>query len=104
METQIKPDKRLSDKEFRISHFYKIKTKNQTFVTFKRNRAQQDFHKNKHTRNIILKSRQLGFTTDEAMDTLDDVAFNRNFDACFSIFFSVFDSFLFHMHSLPQNL
>ena len=71
-------DKRLIDKEWRISNLYKIRNKTQQLVKFKRNRVQEDFKKNKWTRNIILKSRQLGFTTDEAIDSLDDALFNRN--------------------------
>ena len=74
---------RLKDKQWRLSHFYKIKNKNKQLVTFKPNKAQEHFEKNRHTRNIILKSRQLGFTTLEAMDVLDDMLFNRNFDALF---------------------
>lgn len=50
-------------------------------IKFKRNRAQEDYNAKKHTRNIILKSRQLGFTTDEAIDSLDDVLFTPNLDA-----------------------
>ena len=76
-----KQRKQLGSKEYRISHLYKIKDKNSKLIRFKRNRVQQDFNKNKRSRNIILKSRQLGFTTDEAIDTLDDVLFTRNFDA-----------------------
>lgn len=76
-------DKRLLDKEWRTSQLYKIRTKNGELKKFKRNKAQQDFNKRKHTRNIILKSRQLGFTTDETIDALDDVLFSKNFDALF---------------------
>jgi hypothetical protein len=76
-------DRRLASKEWRISHLYKIKNKLAELVQFKPNRAQRDFEKNRHTRNIILKSRQLGFTTDEAVDMLDDTLFHRNFDALF---------------------
>ena len=71
---------RLGSKEWRLSHLYFIKDKNTNLIQFKRNRAQEDFDKNKHTRNIILKSRQLGFTTDETLDTFDDALFTRNFD------------------------
>lgn len=76
-----KDKERLRSKDWRISHFYKIKDKQKRLITFKRNRTQQDFNKRKWNRNIILKSRQLGFTTFEAIDTLDDVLFTRNFDA-----------------------
>lgn len=71
-------DKRLLDKEWRIKYLYKIRNKGKELVTFKRNRAQEHFNKNKWSRNIILKSRQLGFTTLEAIDSLDDVLFTRN--------------------------
>lgn len=76
-------DKRLLNKQWRINHLYKIKNKNKELVTFTPNKAQLDFEKKKHTRNIILKSRQLGFTTYETVDSLDDMLFTRNFDALF---------------------
>src|SRR5258708_38972657 len=69
---------RLKNKDWRIANLYKIRDKNKRIVKFKRNRAQSEFNKNKHTRNIILKSRQLGFTTDEAIDALDDTMFIQN--------------------------
>jgi len=71
--------KRLGDKEWRLSHLYKIRDKQGNLVNFKRNAAQADFNKNKHNRNILLKSRQLGFTTDEIVDMLDDALFTRNY-------------------------
>lgn len=71
-------DKRLLNKAWRIEHLYKIRNKKQELIQFKRNRAQEHFNKNKWSRNLILKSRQLGFTTDEAVDALDDVLFTRN--------------------------
>ena len=73
----------LSSKDWRVNHFYKIKNKKKELVTFKRNKAQEHFEKNKHTRNIIIKSRQLGLTTLESIDVLDDSLFNKNFDALF---------------------
>ncbi len=79
----LKADKRLLDKTWRVSHLYKITTKDNKLIQFKPNRAQEHFQQNRHTRNIILKSRQLGFTTFEAIDTLDDVLFNKNFEALF---------------------
>jgi hypothetical protein len=85
MEEELTLDqkKKLKDKDWRVSHFYKIKNKNKQLVTFKRNRAQEDFRHKKHTRNIILKSRQLGFTTDESIDSLDDALFTKNYDVLF---------------------
>jgi hypothetical protein len=80
MKTQIK---KLKSKDWRVNHLYKIKDKQKQLITFKRNEVQVDFNKNKHSRNIILKSRQLGFTTEEAIDMLDDALFVRNFDGLF---------------------
>ena len=76
-------DPRLKDKTWRMSHLYKIRTKDGELKRFKRNRAQEHFNANKHSRNIILKSRQLGITTDETIDTLDDCLFSKNMDALF---------------------
>ena len=73
-------DKRLKDKNWRINNLYKIRNKDGELVKFVRNRAQKHFNKNKWYRNLILKSRQLGFTTDEVIDSLDDVLFTPNTD------------------------
>jgi hypothetical protein len=45
------------------------------------NKAQEHYSQNKWFRNLILKARQLGFTTYEAIDSLDDVLFTPNMDA-----------------------
>lgn len=76
--------KKLMDKEWRLSHLYKITDRNSKKITFKRNRAQEDFEKNRTNRNIILKSRRLGFTTYESIDMLDDTLFKPNFEALFT--------------------
>lgn len=73
-------DKRLTNKEWRINHLYKIVDVDGNLITFKENAVQKDFNKNRHNRNIILKSRQHGFTTNAIIDGLDDVLFNRNFN------------------------
>lgn len=39
---------------------------------------QEHYSKNRWSRNIILKSRQLGFTTEESIDSLDDALFTKN--------------------------
>jgi len=74
---------RLGSKEWRISHLYTIVDKNLRKIIFKKNRVQEDFNQHKHSRNVILKSRQLGFTTYEAIDSLDDALFTRNFSDLF---------------------
>jgi len=73
----------LLNKDWRMGNLYKIINKEQKKVVFKRNKAQADFQLNKTNRNIILKSRQLGMTTDECNDMLDDVIFNANFSGLF---------------------
>lgn len=71
-------DPRLLDKNWRMNNLYKIRDKNQKLVKFQPNKVQQHFEANKWSRNIILKSRQLGFTTLEAIGQLDDALFKRN--------------------------
>ena len=74
-------DNWLLRKDDRLRELYWIKSKTLKKVLFKRNRAQADFQTNKGLRNIILKSRQLGFTTEESIDSLDDILFTPNMDA-----------------------
>lgn len=74
-------DQRLLNKQWRVEHLYKIKTKDATTSQFKKNSAQEHFSAIAHTRNLILKSRQLGFTTFEAIDALDDTLFKRNYNS-----------------------
>jgi len=74
---------RLEDKSWRMRNLYKIKDKKKRLVTFRKNKAQRHFNENKHSFNIILKSRQLGFTTFEAIDTLDDILSEGNLDTLF---------------------
>lgn len=73
-------DQRLSNKEWRINNLYKIRNKAGSLVKFSPNRTQRHYSQNLHTRNLILKSRQLGFTTYESIDCLDDVLFTPNID------------------------
>ncbi len=70
-------DKRLLDREWRMNHLYKIRNKDGEIVVFQPNEAQEHFDANRHTRNIILKSRQIGFTTYECIDELDEALFSR---------------------------
>lgn len=73
----------LKDKNWRMSHLYKIIDEKGELVTFNPNPVQQDFIKNRHTRNIILKSRRLGFTTYSAIDMMDNTLFNKNWNSLF---------------------
>lgn len=69
----------MADKKWRLSHLYKISNKDGNLVTFTRNRMQADYASKVHTRNILLKSRQLGGTTDGVIDSLDDTLWTEGF-------------------------
>lgn len=85
----------LTIKSFRMSNFYKIVNKDHRLVYFRPNLAQQVFFNKKYIRkagrktkirykkNIILKARQLGFTTLQAIDMLDDMCFKPGFEGLF---------------------
>lgn len=71
----------LSSKSWRLNHLYYISDKHSNLILFKPNKAQNHFLLNKSYYNIILKSRQLGFTTLATIDMLDNVLFRTNFHA-----------------------
>lgn len=80
----------LQSKLWRMNNLYWIVTKSGTKELFKMNRAQSDFffkYLNPDSpelmfhRHIILKSRQLGFTTFIDLWTLDEILFNTNREA-----------------------
>ena len=58
--------------------FYKIKDKNWNIVPFIPNQFQLYYLKNKHNRNILLKARQIWFSTMIQLDYLDDALFTPN--------------------------
>lgn len=73
----------LADPIKRISTLYKIMVKgddggDNLVIQFKPNRAQRRFIARLHHRNVILKARQLGFTTLIAIVWLDHALFNSN--------------------------
>lgn len=68
----------LADKEWRMSHLYKIKTKDQKLVTMKPNAAQRLYASQATDRDIILKARQLGFSTYKLIEQLDYTITNPN--------------------------
>jgi hypothetical protein len=84
--------KNLSDPMWRLCNLYKIITKTKTgeigadgsqredslVVQFRPNRAQRRFLRRLWSRNIILKARQLGFTTLICIAWLDHALFNPN--------------------------
>lgn len=76
--------KHLNDPMWRICNLYKIIIKGDDdadiglVVQFKPNRAQRRLMARMHTRNIILKARQLGFTTLIAILWLDTALFSKD--------------------------
>ena len=73
--------KALSMKWFRLNTIYFIKDKNGKKVRFRPNEAQLDFYINAHGNDLILKARQLGFTTFKMIYDLDDCLFIPNHSA-----------------------
>lgn len=73
--------KKLASKEWRMNNLYKIVNEHGELMTFKLRREQDSFMRNRTNRNIILKARQLGFTTLACIDFLDDCLFNQNLTA-----------------------
>ena len=71
----------LKDPWFRLNHLYKIVTKNRILLDFKPNNVQRSMFENKHTRNVVLKARQLGSSTFWSIYLLDQALFNDNYRA-----------------------
>ncbi len=71
----------MSYKWFRINCLYFIKDKFGKKTLFKPNVEQETFYLNQHCRDIILKARQLGFTTFKMISDLDDCLFTVDFSA-----------------------
>ncbi len=66
---------------WRLSNLYYIGTPDGEKVLFIPNAAQQNFIDNQTGVDIILKARQLGFTTLACLIALDEVLFNKNHNA-----------------------
>lgn len=69
------------DKWWRINNLYYILNEDGKCVQFKAKWAQKKFFKDMWVLNIILKARQLGFTTLIQIMALDECLFNDNFKA-----------------------
>ncbi len=67
--------KLLSNKLWRINHLYWITDKEGKTVRFEMTPEQLEYFEGIHTRNIILKARQLGFTTEVCIIQLDAALF-----------------------------
>jgi hypothetical protein len=71
----------LQDVRWRLSHLYRITDKDGNTVLFKPNKHQGDLFDNMWWRNIILKARQLGFSTAIQILMLDTCLFRPNTNA-----------------------
>lgn len=70
-----------NDREWRLDNLYRIVDENSTEITFKRNAAQIAYMRSRHSRDIICKARQLGFSTLIAVVTADTCMFRSNVTA-----------------------
>lgn len=70
-------------KEWRMDNLYTIIDKYKNKVKFVRNKAQRHYAQHRARRNIILKSRRLGFTTYKAIDMIDECLWTPNFSGLF---------------------
>ncbi|WP_145517551.1 terminase [Yersinia mollaretii] len=68
----------LSDVWWRLNHLYKVVNEEGERVTFRLRPAQRALFEHMHYRNLILKARQLGFSTGIDIYLLDQALFNNN--------------------------
>ncbi|RZI78785.1 MAG: hypothetical protein EOP38_27045, partial [Rubrivivax sp.] len=80
IEAALGPDARLDDLKWRLDHLYWIVDKDAKAVPFVMNEQQRDFIDNLWYRNLILKARQLGFSTLMQVLELDQALFNSDFN------------------------
>lgn len=71
----------LSDQWWRLNNLYYIKDKEGRKIKFRLNEAQRQLYAGMHYYNVILKARQLGFTTFIMIYFLDCCLFNRTHSA-----------------------
>src|SRR4051812_22413241 len=69
---------RFSDPRWRLDNLYWITDKDGRRVRFRLNWAQEELLRDLHQQNVILKARQLGFTTFIQIFMLDACVFNSN--------------------------
>ena len=76
-----KVEELFASREWRLNNLYTILNEKGEEVRFKLNWAQQDLLDNMHDKSVILKARQLGFTTFIQIYILDCCMFNSNVQA-----------------------
>lgn len=69
---------KLSNPWWRLNNLYKIENEKGELVTFKMRPAQRKLFENMHNKNIILKARQLGFSTAIDIYLLDQALFSKH--------------------------
>lgn len=71
----------MADPWWRLTHLYRIVDENGVDVLFVPNPEQEDLYRSVHYWNLVLKARQLGFTTLLTIMALDQCLFVPNFNA-----------------------
>jgi len=71
----------IASKKWRMNHLYRIINKNGDSVPFVLNKVQANVLENLHSRNLILKARQLGMSTFAVLYILDEALFNEHLSA-----------------------
>ena len=71
----------IGSQSWRLNNLYYVINENGEKVLFQMRTAQERFFKSLHYYNIVLKARQLGFTTFIDLIALDMVIFRKNFTA-----------------------
>lgn len=69
----------MKSKRWRLNNLYRITDKSGRVVRFRMNDAQERYFADRHTLNINLKARQLGFSTLIQLDMLDSALFRADF-------------------------
>lgn len=68
----------IHSKEWRLNNLYRIIDKDGNDILFKMNKVQSDVLASMHTRNLVLKARQLGMSTFSVLYLLDEVIWCKN--------------------------
>ena len=68
----------LTDQKWRLNNLYRIINKEGQSIPFKLNPVQETVLDGMHTRNVLLKARQLGASTFSVLYILDETLFNSN--------------------------
>lgn len=71
----------ITDSKWRLNNLYRIIDRDSNSIKFKLNSVQLHVLENLHTRNLILKARQLGMSTFAVLYLMDQVLFSENLQA-----------------------